>query len=304
MTHGDAVVRRRRFSRKTREALLGYALVLPPLIIFGTFTFYPFVKNIWLGLYKTPLFPGTPRRWAGLTQYREVLTSDLFSNSFWVTIKFVLLTVPAGIVLGLLLAVLAHQRLRGIAIFRTIFSSTVITSVAVASLISLTLLNPQIGLLNYALGRTNALSPLDDPKWALISVAGVTIWQNLGLSFIVMSAGLQAVPDELLEAARVDGAGTWARFRSVTLPLLSPTIFFVVVIGSIHAFQSFGQIDLLTQGGPQDRTNVLVYAIYRTVFIENNDGRAAVLAMALFAITIVLTVFQLRVLERRVSYER
>ncbi len=304
MTHRDAVVRRRRFSRKTREALLGYALVLPPLIIFGTFTFYPFVKNIWLGLYKTPLFPGTPRRWAGLTQYREVLTSDLFSNSFWVTIKFVLLTVPAGIVLGLLLAVLAHQRLRGIAIFRTIFSSTVITSVAVASLISLTLLNPQIGLLNYALGRTNALSPLDDPKWALISVAGVTIWQNLGLSFIVMSAGLQAVPDELLEAARVDGAGTWARFRSVTLPLLSPTIFFVVVIGSIHAFQSFGQIDLLTQGGPQDRTNVLVYAIYRTVFIENNDGRAAVLAMALFAITIVLTVFQLRILERRVSYER
>jgi sn-glycerol 3-phosphate transport system permease protein len=304
MTRGDAVVRRRRFSRRTREALLGYALVLPPLVIFGTFTFYPFVKNIWLGLYKTPLFPGTPRRWAGLTQYREVLTSDLFSNSFWVTIKFVLLTVPAGIVLGLLLAVLAHQRLRGIAIFRTIFSSTVITSVAVASLISLTLLNPQIGLLNYALGRTNALSPLDDPKWALISVAAVTIWQNLGLSFIVMSAGLQAVPDELLEAARVDGAGTWARFRSVTLPLLSPTIFFVVVVGSIHAFQSFGQIDLLTQGGPQDRTNVLVYAIYRTVFIENNDGRAAVLAMALFAITIVLTVFQLRVLERRVSYER
>jgi sn-glycerol 3-phosphate transport system permease protein len=304
MTRGDAVVRRRRFSRRTREALLGYALVLPPLVIFGTFTFYPFVKNIWLGLYKTPLFPGTPRRWVGLTQYREVLTSDLFSNSFWVTIKFVLLTVPAGIVLGLLLAVLAHQRLRGIAIFRTIFSSTVITSVAVASLISLTLLNPQIGLLNYALGRTNALSPLDDPKWALVAVAGVTIWQNLGLSFIVMSAGLQAVPDELLEAARVDGAGTWARFRSVTLPLLSPTIFFAVVVGSILAFQSFGQIDLLTQGGPQDRTNVLVYAIYRTVFIENNDGRAAVLAMALFAITIVLTVFQLRVLERRVSYER
>jgi sn-glycerol 3-phosphate transport system permease protein len=302
--NGDVNVRRRRFSRKTREALLGYALVLPPLLIFGTFTFYPFIKNIWLGFYKTPLFPGTPRRWVGLDQYREVLTSDLFSNSFWVTIKFVLLTVPAGIVLGLLLAVLAHQRLRGIAIFRTIFSSTLITSVAVASLISLTLLNPQIGLLNYALGRTNAQSPLDDPKWALIAVAGVTIWQNLGLSFIVMSAGLQAVPDDLLEAARVDGAGTWARFRSVTLPLLSPTIFFVVVIGSIHAFQSFGQIDLLTQGGPQDRTNVLVYAIYRSVFIENNDGRGAVLAMALFAITIVLTVFQLRVLERRVSYDR
>jgi sn-glycerol 3-phosphate transport system permease protein len=300
----NVVVRRRRFSRRTREAMLGYALVLPPLLVFGTFTFYPFVKNIWLGLYRTPPFPGLPRRWAGFDQYREVLTSHLFSNSFWVTIRFVLLTVPAGITLGLLLAVLAHQRLRGIAIFRTIFSSTLITSVAVASLISLTLLNPQIGLLNYAFGRTGALSPLDDPKWALVAVAGVTVWQNLGLSFILMSAGLQGVPDDLLEAARVDGAGTWTRFRRVTLPLLSPTIFFAVVVGSIHAFQSFGQVDLLTQGGPQDRTNVLVYAIYRTVFIENNDGRAAVLTMALFAITIVLTVLQLRVLERRVSYER
>jgi ABC-type sugar transport system permease subunit len=284
--------------------MLGYALVLPSLIIFGTFVFYPFIKNFWLGFYRTPPFPGMPRRWAGIDQYREVLTSDLFTNSFWVTIKFVVLTVPIGIALGLALAVLAHQKLRGITIYRTVFSSTVITSVAVASLIALTLLNPQIGLLNYALGRTGELSPLADPSWALVAVAGVTIWQNLGLSFIIMSAGLQAVPDELYEAARVDGAGAWSQFRNVTLPMLSPTLFFATVVGSILAFQSFGQIDLLTEGGPQDRTNVLVYAIYRSVFRENNDGRAAVLAIALFAITLVLTVVQLRFLERRVSYER
>jgi sn-glycerol 3-phosphate transport system permease protein len=297
-------VRRRRFSRRTREALLGYALVLPPLLVFGTFVFYPFIRTIWLGFYETPLFPGLPRQWAGLTQYKDVLTSDVFTNSFWVTVKFVLLTVPAGVVLGLLLAVLAHQRLRGIAIFRTIFSSTVITSVAVASLISFTLLNPEIGLLNYAFGRTGELSPLQDPRWALLSVAGVTVWQNLGLSFIVMSAGLQTVPDELIEAARVDGAGAWTRLRRVTIPLLSPTIFFAIVVGTIHAFQSFGQIDVLTQGGPDDRTNVLVYAIYRAVRGEQNDGKAAVLAIALFVITIALTAFQLRVLERRVSYAR
>jgi sn-glycerol 3-phosphate transport system permease protein len=284
--------------------LLGYALVLPSLLVFGTFIFYPFVKNFWLGLYRTPPFPNLPRRWVGLSQYKDVLTSHLFTNSFKVTIEFVALTVPIGIALGLLLAVLAHQRLRGIAIFRTIFSSTVVTSVAVASLISLTLLNPQIGLLNYWLGRTASPSPLDDPKWALVAVAGVTIWQNLGLSFIIMSAGLQAVPDDLLEAARVDGAGTWSRFRNVTLPMLSPTLFFATIVGSILAFHSFGQIDLLTQGGPQDHTNVLVYAIYRTVFQENNNGKAAVLAIALFAITMVLTLVQLRLLERRVSYER
>jgi sn-glycerol 3-phosphate transport system permease protein len=298
------VRRRRRLRRKTREMLLGYALVLPSLLVFGTFIFYPFVKNFWLGLYRTPPFPGLPRHWVGLSQYREVLTSELFTNSFKVTLAFVALTVPIGIALGLALAVLAHQRMRGIGIFRTIFSSTVVTSVAVASLISLTLLNPQIGLLNYWLGRTGSLSPLDDPKWALVAVAGVTIWQNLGLSFIIMSAGLQAVPDELLEAARVDGAGAWSRFRNVTLPMLSPTLFFATVVGSILAFHSFGQIDLLTGGGPQNRTNVLVYAIYRTVFQENNDGKAAVLAIALFAITLVLTLIQLRILERRVSYER
>jgi len=284
--------------------LLGYALVLPSLLVFGTFIFYPFVKNFWLGLYRTPPFPNLPRSWVGISQYKDVLTSHLFTNSFKVTVEFVALTVPIGIALGLGLAVLAHQRLRGIAVFRTIFSSTVVTSVAVASLISLTLLNPQIGLLNYWLGRTGSLSPLDDPKWALVAVAGVTIWQNLGLSFIIMSAGLQAVPDELLEAARVDGAGTWARFRRVTLPLLSPTLFFATIVGSILAFRSFGQIDLLTEGGPQDHTNVLVYSIYRTVFKENNEGKAAVLAVALFAITLVLTMVQLRILERRVSYER
>jgi sn-glycerol 3-phosphate transport system permease protein len=296
--------RRRRFSRRMRDMLLGYALVLPSLLVFGTFIFYPFIKNLWLGLYRTPPFPNLPRTWVGISQYRDVLTSQLFTNSFKVTLEFVVLTVPVGIALGLLLAVLAHQRLRGIAFFRTVFSSTVVTSVAVASLISLTLLNPQIGLLNYWLGRTGSLSPLDDPKWALVAVAGVTIWQNLGLSFIIMSAGLQAVPDELLEAARVDGAGTWSRFRNVTLPMLSPTLFFATIVGSILAFHSFGQIDLLTQGGPQNHTNVLVYAIYRTVFEENNSGKAAVMAIALFAITLVLTLVQLRLLERRVSYER
>jgi sn-glycerol 3-phosphate transport system permease protein len=296
--------RRRRLRRRTREMLLGYALVLPSLLVFGAFVFYPFVKNFWLGLYRTPPFPNLPRSWVGFSQYRDVLTSHLFTNSFKVTVEFVALTVPVGIALGLGLAVLAHQRLRGIAVFRTIFSSTVVTSVAVASLISLTLLNPQIGLLNYWLGRTGSLSPLDDPKWALVAVAGVTIWQNLGLSFIIMSAGLQAVPDELLEAARVDGAGTWSRFRNVTLPMLSPTLFFATIVGSIFAFHSFGQIDLLTEGGPQNHTNVLVYSIYRTVFKENNDGKAAVLAIALFAITLVLTMVQLRILERRVSYER
>jgi ABC-type sugar transport system permease subunit len=291
-------------TRRRREALLGYTLVSPALVVFGVFVFYPFARTVWLGLYRTPPFPGLPRHWAGLDQYTSVLSSSEFLNSLKVTLLFALYTVPTGIALGLLLAVVAHQRLRGIAVFRTIFSSTAATSVAVASVIFFTLLNPQVGLLTYYLGREGEPSLLQNPDWALVAVSVTTIWQNLGLSFILMSAGLQTVPDDLLEAARIDGAGRWLRFRSVTLPLLSPTIFFALVVGSIMAFQAFGQIDLLTEGGPLERTNVLVYAIYSEVFHHNDPGAASVLAVALFGLTLVLTMIQLRLLERRVAYGR
>jgi ABC-type sugar transport system permease subunit len=291
-------------SRRVREAALGYLLVLPSLIVFGTFVFYPFFRNFQLSLYEVPPFPNLPKRYVGFEQFQDVLGSHEFRNSLKVTLLFAVMSVPTGIILGLALAVLAHQRLRGIGVYRTIFSSTVATSVAVASVIFFTLLDSQIGLLNYVLGREGAISLLDDPKWALPSVAMVTVWQNIGISFILMSAGLQAVPDELLEAARVDGASAWSRFRNVTLPLLSPTLFFATVVGGILAFQAFGQIDLLTQGGPGDHTNVLVYAIYTNVFKSGDEGQAAVLAIALFVITLLLTLVQLRFLERRVQYER
>jgi sn-glycerol 3-phosphate transport system permease protein len=176
----------------------------------------------------------------------------------------------------------------------------------VASVIFGTMLNPQVGLLK-------AIQPtppfLDNPSeilgifpTALVAVAVASIWQNLGLSFILMSAGLQAIPEDLNEAAEVDGAGPWSRFRNVTIPLLSPTIFFAVVVGTIFAFQAFGQIDLLTRGGPLKKTNVLTYFIYTELREQRNPGKAAVLAIALFVITLVLTLFQLRFLERRVHY--
>jgi sn-glycerol 3-phosphate transport system permease protein len=145
---------------------------------------------------------------------------------------------------------------------------------------------------------------LENPGLALPAVAITTIWQNLGLSFILMSAGLQGVPDDVLDAARVDGAGAWTRFRRITLPLLSPTMFFAVIVGSIFALQTFGQIDLLTQGGPLDKTNVLTYFVYDQLHNHNNPGKAAVLAIALFAITLVFTLLQMRLLERRVHYQR
>jgi sn-glycerol 3-phosphate transport system permease protein len=294
-------MRPRRFSRRVREATLAYAMVLPSLLVFGTFIFYPFLKNFYLGLYRNPPFPNLPRKWVGFEQYSDILTSSDFYNSVRVTVLFALYTVPVGIALGLFLAVLAHQRLRGIAIYRTIFSSSIATSVAVASVIFGTLMNPRVGLLPW-LGLDPNPPILQNPTWALIAVSVTTVWQNLGLSFILMSSGLQSIPDDLLEAAEVDGAGPWSRFRRVTLPLLSPTIFFAVVVGTIFAFQSFGQIDLLTEGGPSDSTNVIVYSIYQEAFQNRNAGVASAQAVILFLIVLTLSLVQFRFFERRVHY--
>jgi sn-glycerol 3-phosphate transport system permease protein len=299
----QAVVDDRVLSAKTKwkERGLAYLLLAPALVIFGVFIFYPLAHNIYLGFYRSPPFPGLPSRYVGFDQYKDVLTSREFLESVRTTVLFAVMTVPTGIALGLGLAVLAHQQLRGVGIYRTFFSSTVATSVAVAAVIFGTLFNPQVGLLPW-LGVNPQPPILQNPSWALVAVAGITVWQTLGLTFILMSSGLQSVPDDLLEAARVDGAGVWSRFWHVTLPLLSPTIFFAVVIGTIFAFQTFGQIDLLTQGGPLKKTNVLTYFIYTE--LNSDPGKAAVLAVALFLMTLLLALAQIRLLERRVTYER
>lgn len=291
-----------RRAQRRREAALGYVLVAPALVVFAIFVFYPFAKNFELALYRNPPFPHLPKRYVGLDQAIDVLTSADFRESVWTTVVFAILSVPAGIFLGLALAVAAHRRLRGIGIYRTIFASTVTSSVAVASVIFGTLFNPVIGWIP-ALGFNPRPPVLENPDWALPAVALVSVWQNIGLSFIIMSAGLQAIPDELLEAAEIDGARPWRRFWRVTVPLMSPTIYFTIVVGSIFAFQAFGQIDLLTPSNQKLLgTNVLTYYIFSNLRERQDPGTAAVLAIALFAITLLLTLTQMRLLERRVHY--
>lgn len=288
--------------RRRGEIPLALLLLAPSLIVFGLFVFYPMARTVWLGFFREDPFGG--RVYVGFEQYADVLKSEDFRNSLWVTVKFAVVTVGVGLALGLALANLAHQRLKGITVYRTIFSSTVATSVAVASLIWLVLLNPSIGIVNQALdalGR-DPVNWLRDPDWALYAVAATTIWQNLGITFIIMIAGLQGIPDDLYESARVDGASPWLQFRQITIPMLSPTLLFASVVLSIHAFQSFGQVDLLTQGGPDDSTNIIVYDIFQTAFENRNAGVAAAEAVFLFLITMTLTLLQFTFFERRVHY--
>ena len=223
-------------SRRHREWGLAYLLLAPALLIFAVFTFYPFLRNFKLMLYETP-------------QVGSVLASTSFHQSLVSTLLYVVMVVPVGLIGGLLLAVAAHKAIRGMAWFRLVFSSTVVTSVAVAAVVFGTLMDPVVGLLPW-LGVNPHPAILENPTWALPAVSLIAVWQFLGLSFVIMTAGLQSLPDEVLEAARLDGAGGWTMFWRVTVPLLSPTLFFGLVVGTIYAFQSFGQIDILI--GPQN----------------------------------------------------
>jgi ABC-type sugar transport system permease subunit len=289
--------------RKLSEIPLALVLLAPSLVIFGVFVFYPLARTVRLGFFETD--PFFNESYVGWEQYADVLRSSDFHHSLWVTLLFALLTVGAGLTLGLGLAVLAHQRIRGIGIFRTIFSSTVATSVAVSSLMWLVLFQPSIGIFNQlleAFGRDKPVQWLLDTSTALFAVSATTVWQNLGITFIILIAGLQGIPDDLYESARVDGAGGWLQFREITIPMLSPTLLFASVILTINAFKSFGQIDLLTEGGPSESTNVIVYSIFQEVRENGNPGVGAAQGIILFLILLVLSLVQFTFFERRVHY--
>lgn len=283
--------------RRTREALLGWSLLVPSAAVFGAFVFYPLYRLVDLGLHEKNRF-GTAERYVGLSQYREVLTGEEFRDGLSVTVRFVLLTVPIGIVLGVVLAVAANRRLRGIKVFQTIFSSTVASSVAVASVIFLVLVNPQIGFF----GDVRYLS-LAHTDSALRGIALSAVWANLGLTFIIVLAALQAIPEEIDEAAALDGYGPLRKLVRITLPLISPTLLFLVVVLVIFGFQAFGQVEILTGGGPARATETLVYKIFNAQQ-PLDQGEGAVMAIGLFGITFVVSLLQIGLLERRVHYGR
>jgi ABC-type sugar transport system permease subunit len=295
--------KRRRRARQVKDSVSAVPFVLPSLFLFCVFVFYPLIRSVWLGFHATDPF-GRREVWVGIDQYRDVLTSSDFRHSLLVTGQFSLYTVLGSTGIGLYLALLVHRRLPGMIVFRTIFSSTVASSVAVSSVMWLLLLNPGVGVLNYVLGQGGVPGAnwLTEPRWALPAIAMTTVWMNVGLATIVILAGLQNIPEELYESARVDGARAWNQFLHVTLPALSPTLLFVSVVGVIFAFESFGQIDILTHGGPLDSTNVIVYSIYREAFLHYNVGLASAQAVVLFAIVLILTAVQFLAAQRWVFY--
>jgi len=291
-------------SRDTRDFGIGLAYLAPSLILFAAFVFVPLAQSIYLSFFNTRA-TGVATTFAGLDHYLELLTSPAFRTGLLATTLFAVYTVPIGIALGLVLAVMLNQRLRGINVFRTMMSSTIAISAAVGALIWLLLLNPSLGLLNYILSLVGIPGPdwLIQPTTAIIAVSMTTIWLTLGTNIIVLLAGLQSVPEEIYEAARLDGARGLRMFRSITMPMVSPSLFFLLVVDTISVLQAFTQIHLLTRGGPVDSTRVLVYSIYQDAFQNFQFGYASAQAVILLLLVMALTLIQFRFVERRVHYQ-
>lgn len=292
---------RRREIWATVKALL---FLSPSVAVFTAFVFYPLLQSVRLSLYATDPI-GRPSVFVGLDQYARLFETDVYVNALRVSVTFVAMTVPSVLLLAMVLALLGSLRLRGILLFRTLFTCTIAVSGATASLIFLFLYHPAIGVFTYLLDTAGLprIPFLTTVATALPSVALPSIWLQLGFNTIVILAAMQGIPEELYEAARIDGAGSWHTFRHVTLPMLSSTIFFLLVVGTISAFQTFTQVNVLTRGGPIDSTNIVVYSIYREFYFNGQYGYASAQALMLFGIMLILTIVQFGVVERKVYYQ-
>src|SRR5512146_603546 len=247
-------------AQKRQVLAFGRALLFlaPSLILFITFVFVPLIRTVWLSTYLTnPI--GVATKFTGLGQYNRLFSTPAFANSLSRSSLFVLYTVPTVILLALLLAVLGNLRLRQISIFRVIFSITIAVSGATASLMFLYLYHPSIGSLNYFLSLLGlpTIPWLTSEVSALPAVAITSVWLQLGLNTVILIAAMQGIPEELYESAMIDGAGGWQRFLNITLPLLSSTFFFLVVVDMLASFQTFTPIQIMTSGGPVGSTNLL-----------------------------------------------
>lgn len=294
---------RRGFRLNAKDNYYASIFLGPSLLILGLFVFYPMFKTLYISLFLTNTL-GKTTVYTGLGNYAKLISSPDFISSMVVTLVYVAAVTFFTIALGLLLANLASQKLPGIGIFRTLYSVTMGVSVSVAAIFWLFIFNPSTGffalmsewlhlpVVNWLTSPTNAM-------WAVIIT---TVWMNLGFTFLILLGAIESVPRTLYEAADVEGASTRYQFFHITIPMISPTLFFVSTITIIGAFKSFGLIDLITKGGPTNATNMLVYRIYKDAFYSGNYAKSSAEAIILTVIIAFFTLLQFKFLEKKVNY--
>ncbi|MDQ3701234.1 MAG: sugar ABC transporter permease [Chloroflexota bacterium] len=315
---------RRRFWRQTGIA---YLYLAPAILLLTVFQFFPAVYAFYISLFRWDIVQG---RFLGLENYQRLATDEAFWSSLGVTVWYVLLAIPAEMVLGLGIAYLLFQPIRGRIAYRTAYFLPYITSTVAAAIVWRWIYNPNNGLLNgilaslglpmsqwlgessgvFALLLASAgialpegLGWLGGPSVAMVAVALMSVWHYTGFHIVIFLAGLGGISKELYEAARMDGANEWQVFRRITLPLLSPTTFFLLTVSTIGALQAFSQIYVMTNGGPQDTTRTVLMLVFKTFYQQTRLGYGSAIAFVLTGMILALTLVNFRLVGRRVHYE-
>lgn len=281
----------------------GYLFLAPNLIGYVIFTLIPVIWALVLSFTDWDGF--NQMEFVGLKNYIKMFGNETFQISIKNNLIYTLVSVPAAIILGLLVAMMLNQKLKGLKMFRAIYFMPYLTSMIAVAVVWSAFYHPSMGPINLFLKSIGVTSPpkwLSSSEWALISVMIMSVWKGFGYNMVILLAGLQGVPEELYEAANIDGANRFQKFKNVTLPMLSPTLFFVSIMGIISSFKVFDQIYMMTEGGPGRATNVLVYYIYRESFQNNRFGYASAVSYVLFAIILVITLVQFRGQKKWVNY--
>lgn len=281
--------------------LMGYVFICPVVIYSLVTAFVPMVVSFYLSFTRYNML--TPAKWVGLANYRTILFSDdLFWRALRNTAQYALEVLPINIILSLGLAVLVNRALRGITLFRTAYYLPVVTSIIAASMIWLWVYDPDAGLLNLLLSRFFHLPPIDwlgNPRLALHSLVLMRVWKGIGWNMVLYLAGLQGIPDSLYESAKIDGASSVQQFRSITWPMLKPVTYYIVIMGLISTFQTFGEIYAMTRGGPLDSTTTVGFLIYQRAFSHFEMGEASAIAFMLFVIIFGLSLLNVKYFQYR-----
>jgi multiple sugar transport system permease protein len=288
---------------RRREEVAAYLMLAPYLLAFLAFMVYPSIQGLYLSFTDARL--GRPEMpWIGLENYVYILTDPLFHTVTLNTLIFVAESTPLLIVIPLALAVALNRRLPFRTFLRAAFFVPFTLSVSVISITWWWLLDPNAGLVNYYLRIAGFTPPawLSNPFWAMVGVVIATVWWTAGYNLLLFLAGLQNIPQHVYEAARIDGAGPWREFRSITLPLLRPTMLLVLIIQIIASFQVFGQVFVMTTGGPGDATRTVIQYVYESAFVNQRMGEGSAAAWILFVIILIFSVIQFRLLSGHTEY--
>jgi len=288
---------------EAKNALSALLFLSPTLLIFSVFVVFPVFFSFYLSFHKWNMF-GSEKHFIGLENYLTIVRTPEFWMVLKNTLVYTLGTVPLNMALALILAYFLNKKIAGRKILRTAFFTPVVMSSVAAAVIWRWVYEPNFGLLNYGL-RIFGIPPvnwLNDPSAAMFALIVMGVWKTFGVNMVLFAAGLQGIPDHYYEAAELDGAGRWGKFWNITLPLLSPTTFFILVMSVIGSFQVFDTVYVLTSGGPLGSTKVLVFYLYEHGFKYFDMGYASAEAYLLFAIVFTLTLVQVKYLKGSVHY--